>query len=134
MKEIRPVLDQLKRNAWNTAKEKYVADTGSEDGFEYKHDETIRRLEELTKELRSKRKDFFHKLEKSKDQNFNQKTELLQRLRELVDTDDSHETGPTDIKSSWEEFKKIQEEWKQAGNVSSPHNGTLWATLSLIHI
>lgn len=132
VKEIRPVLDQLKRNAWNTAKEKYVADTGSEDGFEYKHDETIRRLEELTKELRSKRKDFFHKLEKSKDQNFNQKTELLQRLRELVDTDDSHETGPTDIKSSWEEFKKIQEEWKQAGNVSSPHNGTLWATYNAL--
>lgn len=132
VKEIRPVLDQLKRNAWNTAKEKYVADTGSEDGFEYKHDETTRRLEELTKEIRSKRKDFFQKLEKSKDQNFNQKTELLQRLRELVDTDDSHETGAADIKSSWEEFKKIQEEWKQAGNVSSAHNGTLWATYNAL--
>lgn len=132
VKEVRPVLDQLKRNAWNTAKEKYVADTGSEDGFEYKHDETTRRLEELTKEIRSKRKDFFQKLEKSKDQNFNQKTELLQRLRELVDTDDSHETGAADIKSSWEEFKKIQEEWKQAGNVSSAHNGTLWATYNAL--
>lgn len=132
VKEIRPVLDQLKRNAWNTAKDKYVADTGSEDGFEYKHDETTRRLEEITKEIRTKRKDFFQKLEKNKDQNFNQKTELLQRLRELVDTDDSHETGPTDIKNSWEEFKKIQEEWKQAGNVSSPHNGTLWATYNAL--
>ena len=132
VKEVRPVLDQLKRNAWNAAKEKYVADTGSEDGFEYKHDETTRRLEELTKEIRSKRKDFFQKLEKSKDQNFNQKTELLQRLRELVDTDDSHETGAADIKSSWEEFKKIQEEWKQAGNVSSAHNGTLWATYNAL--
>jgi hypothetical protein len=132
VKEVRPVLDQLKRNAWNTAKEKYVADTGSEDGFEYKHDETTRRLEEFMKEIRSKRKDFFHKLEKSKDQNFNQKTELLQRLRELVDTDDTHETGAADIKSSWEEFKKIQEEWKQAGNVSSAHNGTLWATYNAL--
>ena len=132
VKEIRPVLDQLKRSEWNSAKEKYVAETGSEDGFEYKHDETTRRIEELTKEIRSKRKDFFQKLEKSKDQNFNQKTELLQRLRELVDTDESHETGAADIKSSWEEFKKIQEEWKQVGNVSSPHNGTLWATYNAL--
>jgi len=132
VKEIRPVLDQLKRSEWNSAKEKYVTDTGSEDGFEYKHDETTRRIEELTKEIRSKRKEFFQKLEKSKDQNFNQKTELLQRLRELVDTDESHETGAADIKSSWEEFKKIQEEWKQAGNVSSPHNGTLWATYNAL--
>ncbi|MPR36371.1 DUF349 domain-containing protein [Cytophagaceae bacterium SJW1-29] len=132
VKEIRPVLDQLKRTEWNSAKEKYVTDTGSEDGFEYKHDETTRRIEELTKEIRSKRKDFFQKLEKNKDQNFNQKTELLQRLRELVDTDESHETGAADIKSSWEEFKKIQEEWKQAGNVSSPHNGTLWATYNAL--
>ncbi len=132
VKEIRPILDQLKRNEWNGAKEKYVTDTGSEDGFEYKHDENTRRIEELTKEIRSKRKDFFQKLEKSKDQNFTQKTELLQRLRELVDTDDSHETGAADIKSSWEEFKKIQEEWKQAGNVSSPHNGTLWATYNAL--
>jgi hypothetical protein len=132
LKEIRPVLEQLKRSEWSSAKEKYVTDTGSEDGFDYKQEETTRRIEELTKEIRSRRKDFFQKLEKSKDQNFNQKTELIQRLRELVDTDESHETGAADIKSSWEEFKKIQEEWKQAGNVSSPHNGTLWATYNAL--
>jgi hypothetical protein len=37
-------------------------------------------------------------------------------MRGLVDGDESHETGAADMKSSWEEFKKIQEEWKTAGN------------------
>ena len=36
------------------------------------------------------------------------------------------------MKSSWEEFKKIQEEWRAAGNIASPHNGTLWATYNAL--
>ncbi|WP_373513383.1 DUF349 domain-containing protein [Persicitalea sp.] len=132
IKEIRPALTQMKRTEWDAAKEKYVADTGSEDGFEFTYDEQTRRVEELLKEIRTRRKSFFQELDKNRDQNFNQKTELLQRLRELVDTDDSQEVGAADIKNSWEEFKKIQEEWKQAGNVSSAHNGTLWATYNAL--
>ncbi|GHB79311.1 DUF349 domain-containing protein [Persicitalea jodogahamensis] len=132
VKEVRPVLTQMKRTEWDAAKEKYVADTGSEDGFEYTHDAQTSQVENLLKEIRAKRKAFFQDLDKNRDQNFNQKTELLQRLRELVDTDDSQEVGAADIKNSWEEFKKIQEEWKQAGNVSSAHNGTLWATYNAL--
>jgi len=132
VKEIRPALTQMKRSEWDAAKEQYVADTGSEDGFEYTYDAQTRRVEELLKEIRTKRKAFFQELDKNRDQNFNQKTELLQRLRELVDTDDSQEVGAADIKNSWEEFKKIQEEWKHAGNVSSAHNGTLWATYNAL--
>ncbi len=132
IKEIRPVIDQMKRNEWESAHQKYIAETGSEEGFEFKYDESTRQIEELIKDIRSRKKAYFQNLEKSKDQNFNQKTELLQRLRELVDNDESHETGAADMKSSWEEFKKIQEEWKQAGNVSSPHNGTLWATYNAL--
>ncbi len=132
VKEIRPVLTQMKRSEWDAAKEKYVADTGSEEGFEYTYDEQTQKVEALLKEIRAKRKAFFQDLDKNRDQNFNQKTELLQRLRELVDTDDSQEVGAADIKNSWEEFKKIQEEWKKAGNVSSAHNGTLWATYNAL--
>ena len=132
VKEIRPVLTQTKRAEWDAAREKYAADTGSEDGFEYTYDAQTRRVEELLKQIRTKRKSFFQELDKNRDQNFNQKTELLQRLRELVDTDDSQEVGAADIKNSWSEFKKIQEEWKQAGNVSSAHNGTLWATYNAL--
>ncbi|TDB67140.1 DUF349 domain-containing protein [Arundinibacter roseus] len=132
IKEVRPVLDQLKQSEWNAAKEAYVADSGSEDGFEYKHEAGTKAIEDLIKEIRAKKNAFFQALEKNKDQNFNKKTELLQRLRELVDKDESHETDAADMKSSWEEFKKIQEEWKSAGNISSPHNGTLWATYNAL--
>ncbi len=132
IKEIRPLNDQAKRSAVDAAKEQYIADNGSEEGFDFKHDDEIRRIDELIREIRAKRKEYFQNLDKSRDQNFTHKTELLQRLRELVDTDDSQEVGAADMKSSWEEFKKIQEEWKKVGNVSSPHNGTLWATYNAL--
>lgn len=132
VKEVRPLNDQTKRTAADAAKEKYVADNGSEEGLDYKHDDEIRRIDELIRDIRAKRKEFFQNLDKNRDQNFTHKTELLQRLRELVDTDDSQEVGAADMKSSWEGFKKIQEEWKKAGNVSSPHNGTLWATYNAL--
>ena len=132
VREIRPVLDQMKRNEMESAKTTYIAETGAEDGFEFKYDADTQRIEDLIREIKGKKNAYFQALEKNKDQNFNVKTELLQRLRELVDSDESHETGAADMKSSWEEFKKIQEEWKAAGNISSPHNGTLWATYNAL--
>jgi hypothetical protein len=132
VKEIRPVFDQMKRNELESAKATFVAETGSEEGFEFKYDPETRRIEDLIKELRTKKNAYFQNPEKNKDQNFNVKTELLQRMRGLVDGDESHETGAADMKSSWEEFKKIQEEWKTAGNILSPHNGTLWATYNAL--
>src|SRR5690606_33962091 len=38
----------------------------------------------------------------------------------------------SDMKASWQDFKKIQEEWRAAGNINSPHNGTLWATYNAL--
>ncbi|HEV7349681.1 DUF349 domain-containing protein [Telluribacter sp.] len=132
VREIRPVLDQIKRTEWEEAREKYKSDTGSEEGFEYKHDEQTHRIEELCREIRSRKNSFYQNLEKNKEKNFSSKTALLQRLRELVEAEESRETDAADMKASWEEFKKIQEEWKSAGNISSPHNGTLWATYNAL--
>src|SRR5690606_16462441 len=60
------------------------------------------------------------------------KTALLQRLRELVEEEESKESDESNMKQSWQEFKKIQEEWRSAGNINSPHNGTLWATYNAL--
>jgi hypothetical protein len=66
------------------------------------------------------------KLKKERDKNFSQKTELLNRLRAIVEGEDN--TDPAQIKAGFAEFKKIQDEWKSAGNINSPHNNTLWQT------
>ncbi|WP_025761632.1 DUF349 domain-containing protein [Dyadobacter tibetensis] len=132
VKEIRNISDQAKKQDREAAFKTFVEETGGEEGFEYKSDVETQRIEALTKEIRGLKNAFFQKMDKDKEKNFNTKTELLQRLRLLLDEEEGRETDATDLKSSWEEFKKIQDEWKAAGNIASPHNGTLWATYNAL--
>ncbi|GAB3694730.1 DUF349 domain-containing protein [Spirosoma flavus] len=125
LKEVKPLFDQMKRAEREAALQTYVAETGAEEGFEYKYDDLVQRFDELYKQIKSQKNTYFQNLDKAKDNNFAAKTELLTRLRELVENDENNAGDP---KVSWNEFKKIQDEWKAAGNMNSPHNATLWAT------
>ncbi len=125
LKEVKPLFDQMKRAEREAALQAYVAETGSEEGFDYKYDDSVGRFDELYKLIKSQKNTYFQNLDKAKDTNFASKTDLLTRLRELVETDENNAGDP---KISWNEFKKIQDDWKAAGNMNSPHNATLWAT------
>lgn len=125
LKEVKVFFDQIKKTERDEAERRYVAENGSEEGFDYKPDELTQRFESLYRQIKDVKNHYFQDLEKSKDKNFAVKTQLLQRLRELVDADESNAKNPG---TSWQEFKKIQDEWKAAGNIASPHNSTLWAT------
>ncbi len=125
LKESKPPFDQMKRAEREAALQVYVAETSSEDGFTFKQDDVVQQYEDLYKQIKSLKNTYFQNLDKAKDGNFAAKTDLLTRLRELVETDESNAGDP---KTSWNEFKKIQDEWKAAGNMNSPHNATLWAT------
>ncbi|MEZ0484008.1 DUF349 domain-containing protein [Fibrella aquatica] len=125
LKQSKPVMDQLKRTERQEALAKYVDETGSEEGFQFRTDDLAIRYEDLYKQIKSQKNTYFQTLDKAKDSNFNAKTDLLRRLRELVESDESN---AGDAKTSWNGFKAIQDEWKAAGNINSPHNATLWAT------
>ena len=131
-REIRPVLDSIKQKEREAALAAFVAENGGEEGFEYKYDAETQKIDSLSREIRGLKNSFYQGQEKEKEKNFNVKTALLQRLRTLLEGEGSKETDASGLKSSWEEFKKIQEEWKQAGNIASPHNGTLWATYNAL--
>lgn len=126
LKEIRPLFDLFKQADRQAALMAYKADNeDSEEGFEFKYDETVQQFDSLYKQIRTQKNTYFQNLDKAKDTNFETKTDLLRRLRELVESDES---SGGDAKASWNEFRKIQDEWKAAGNLNSPHNATLWAT------
>ncbi|WAC14162.1 DUF349 domain-containing protein [Dyadobacter pollutisoli] len=131
-REIRPVLDQIKLKDREAALSAFVADTGGEDGFEYRYDAETQKIDSLSREIRGMKNSYYQSQEKEKEKNFNVKTALLQRLRSLLEDEGNRETDASGLKSSWEEFKKIQEDWKHAGNIASPHNGTLWATYNAL--
>jgi disulfide oxidoreductase YuzD len=127
LKEVRPLFEQIKATEKAEALAKFKeANEGSEEGVDYRFDADVEQFDKLFKGLKDERSKYFQSIEKEKDKNFNQKTELINRLRTLVEGEDS--SDPAHIKTGFNEFKKIQDEWKAAGNVNSPHNNTLWQT------
>lgn len=125
LKEVKPLFDQIKQGERSAALQKYVQENESEEGFSFRFDGTATQFDDLYKQIKNLKNTFFQNLDKAKDANFASKTELLRQLRELVENDENNAGDP---KTSWNEFKRIQDEWKAAGNINSPHNATLWAT------
>jgi disulfide oxidoreductase YuzD len=127
LKEVRPLFEQIKATEKTAALAKFKENNeDSEEGFDFKFDADVEQFDKLFKGLKDERSKYFQSIEKEKDKNFNQKTELINRLRTLVEGEDS--SDPAHIKTGFNDFKKIQDEWKAAGNVNSPHNNTLWQT------
>ncbi len=127
MREIKPIFDDLKAREKSEAQKKYIVENGNNEGFEYKNDNLVIRFESINAQIRDAKNGFFQKIERLKENYFERKTQLLQRLREVVDEE---EKGGT--KSNWQEFKKIQEDWKNAGNVNSSHNTTFWSAFNAL--
>lgn len=125
LKEVKPFFDQIKQSERSAALQKYIQENESDEGFSFKFDESVQQFEDLYKQTKNLKNSYFQNLDKAKDANFATKTELLRQLRELVENDENNAGDP---KTSWNEFKRIQDEWKAAGNINSPHNATLWAT------
>ena len=125
LKTIKPLFEQIKKTEREEAKQKFVAANESEEGFEFKFDDAVTHFDAIFRQVRELRQQHFQGLDKQKEKNFDVKTQLLTQLRQLVDADENNGNNPG---TSWQEFKKIQDEWQAAGNIASPHNGTLWAT------
>lgn len=120
-KEVRAQFEEIKILEKAEALKTFSSENGSEDGFEFRNDNLTIRFESISVQLREARQQFFQKAERLKEDNFETKTRLLQELREIVDTE---EKGGS--KENWSAFKQLQESWKLAGNVNSPHNNSLW--------
>ncbi|MBP6385176.1 MAG: DUF349 domain-containing protein [Pseudarcicella sp.] len=127
LKVIKPIFEKFKATLYQEALGVFKASNeDSEEGFEFKHDTTTQKFDQNFKALKQLRSEYFLSIEKEKDKNLSEKTDILNRLRLLLEKENSN--NQVAIKEGLAEFKKIQEDWKNAGNINSPHNATLWQT------
>ncbi len=127
LKVVRSAFEDIQQAEKSEALKAYVAENGSDEGFEFRNDNYAIRFEGINIQIREKRQAFFQKLEREKEDYFEVKTRLLQRLREIVEIEEKGES-----KNNWESFKALQTEWKNAGNINSPHNGSLWSAYNAL--
>ena len=123
LREITPHFHEYVDKEREEAYQKFIADGGEADGFEYK-DVQSEKFEEYSKIIRERKSNFFSNLEKQKDKNLILKNDLLEKLRELVDGEEST--------TSINVLKELQDQWKAIGPVPGQHNRTLWANYNAL--
>lgn len=121
---IKPHFDKFRNAEREAAKTKFVADGGEEDDFEFKHDELSNRFDANYRLIKDRKSKYFQEKEKQKDANLKKKQDLLEKIREFVDSDETN--------ISFEKFKTYQNEWKNIGMVPNAYNKTLWANYNAL--
>ena len=126
VKEIRESYDDHFSEDRKHALEKFVADGGKEDEFEFKGEKIHSDFEKEFSAIKSKISRHFKELEGQKENNYTRKTAVLEELRHLIDSEETT--------ASFKKLKAIQEDWKAIGPVPRQHSRTLWANYNaLIH-
>lgn len=124
IKALKPRFEELYQAERLTALNKFELEGNDPDSFEYHGGEVDKEFNSLFSALRSKRNRFYKDLENQKDENLKKKESLLERVRQLVDGEESNE--------SFNSVKEIQAEWKKVGPVPGAHNKTLWANYNAL--
>ena len=119
LRDIKPLFDELRERERTSALNRFILDGGSADDFEYKVDELTQQFEASFKLIKDRKAQFLRGLEDQKNENYKKKSDLLERLRELVDSQDAS--------NQFNIFKELQKEWRNTGPVPGTHARTLWA-------
>ena len=124
LKEAKPLYDEIRDAEKQGALQRFLADGGKKDDFEYRIDELDHQFDATLKLVRDRRNQYYKNLEEKKAEGLRTKNELLEKLRVLVDGEDS----PT----AFHQFKELQREWKNSGPVPATHAKEMWASYNAI--
>ena len=124
LKPLKARFDKLFIAERQSALDAFVADGNERDDFEFRGDDVLKKFQDYYSLLREKRNKYHAELEKRKEENLKQKEEILEKIRELIDGEETD--------SSIKAVRELQNEWKKVGPVPGQHNKTLWANYNAL--
>jgi hypothetical protein len=124
IQEIKNAFDELSNKEREDAMQQFLGEGGIADDFEYRGSSIDKEFNiifnDFKKQLYANRKE----AEKQKEKNLVAKTELLNKLRELVDGEETT--------LSMAAVKAIQDSWKSIGPVPLSQSRNLWASFNAL--
>lgn len=103
----------------DTARKKHIEEGGTEEDFVPKSDQLEIEFKNILADIRDKRNAINARIEKEKEENLVLKLAIIDRLKELVES--SEDTG-----KSYNEFKKLQQQWNEIKLVPQAKVNELW--------
>ncbi|MHA7128671.1 DUF349 domain-containing protein [Algoriphagus namhaensis] len=122
--DIRTAYQAIAHQERDEALAKFKEEGGSEDDFDFKPSDEDKEFDTHYFEHKRKINTARKEAEKQKEKNLELKNEILDRLRELVDGEETT--------LSMNAIKSIQEEWKSIGPVPNAQNRSLWANYNAL--
>jgi hypothetical protein len=122
--ELKSVYDEIFDKEKEDALQGFVSEGGIVDDFEYRKAEEDKEFFQAFSDFKKRRGTALKELEQSKDKNLASKNQILDRLRELVDGEETTDSITT--------IKKIQEEWKSIGPVPTSQSKNIWASFNAL--
>jgi len=108
-------IDRFKKEALD----KFIEEGGNKDEFEYTPSEWETQFNEALKIYKDNKTRFLENLEAEKQKNLEEKQQVIQGLKELVETE-------TNLKILNDKFKEFQEKWREIGPVPQNESANLW--------
>ncbi len=100
-------------------KEAFIAAGNREEDFEYIPDDIDHRFDAVFAIYKEKKEQIAEEIERQKQANLEAKLAILDKLRELINSEES-------LKKTYDEFRALQEEWRKIGVVPKSENNSLW--------
>jgi hypothetical protein len=124
VRELKSLYDDIFEKEKKESLQRFLEEGGAEVEFEYAGDALDSRYSAVFERYKTRRNNYYANLDKEKDTNLQKKHEVLEKLRSLVDGEET----TTSIGA----LKEIQKAWKEIGPVPNQYAKSLWATYNIL--
>ncbi len=124
LKKLKPFLDEFLESEKSFALDKFIAEGGEIDDFEFKPAPETAQLELHFKQTREKFTKQQAQLVAQKDTNLKVKQDILHKMRVLLDSEEDNLSNS--------KFKTLQQEWKASGPIAQAQVQELWASYNAL--
>ena len=128
---LRPVVEAIKISFYKLHRAKVEAERkafleagGQEEAFVPTADSNEQRFKELFTVYRNERDKYIAQLEAGKEENLKVKLQIIEELKELINSDETMNT-------TFQRFRELQQRWKDTGLVPQQNVKDLWETYNL---
>ncbi|MDD3877109.1 MAG: DUF349 domain-containing protein [Bacteroidales bacterium] len=98
---------------------KFIEEGGDKKEFKFEPDNLEIKFNAAFNTFKQNKKSFEEEQENEKIKNFEKKKNILEEIRKLIESEE-------DLKTTYDEFKRLQSEWKETGPVSRLETDNLW--------
>ena len=117
---IKYEFDQKFQEFIEQKKEEFVSKGGNEIDFRY-NSVAKRQFNEVYSDYREKRDQYYKQLEQNLKNNLHNRLQIIEELKGLIDVEE-------DINTTYNNFKELQERWKNAGPIPRTNYNDVWRT------